>query len=207
MLTTTPYFGAEVAGSLSAVAALRIAVFREFPYLYDGSLAYEKEYLRGYASSPHSLVVVARDGDQVVGASTAMPLALAEEAAAPLIAAGYNPARVYYFGESVLLPAYRGRGLGHQFFDHREAAARRFGFSLAAFCAVVRPDDHPARPAGYVPHDAFWTRRGFTRHPELVARFSWREVGEAKESEKPLVFWTKPLRTSTANLQPLEPEA
>jgi GNAT superfamily N-acetyltransferase len=202
VLTTTPYFGAEVTGSLADVAALRIAVFREYPYLYDGTLAYEEEYLRAYASSPHCLVVVARDGDTVVGASTAMPLALAEEAAAPLLAAGYDPDGVYYFGESVLLPAYRGHGLGHQFFDHREAAARRFGFPMAAFCAVVRPDDHPARPAGYAPHDAFWTRRGFIKRPELVARFSWREVGQAEETEKPLVFWTKTLRTSTVDMTP-----
>jgi GNAT superfamily N-acetyltransferase len=193
VLSTTPTFGDEVTTSLPAVAALRIAVFREYPYLYDGTLAYEEEYLAGYAASPQSLVVIARDGETVVGAATAMPLALNEEAAVPLVAAGYDPESVYYFGESVLLPAYRGRGIGHQFFDHREAAARRFGFSLAAFCAVVRPDDHPARPAGYAPHDGFWTKRGFTRRPELVAQFSWRDVGEIEETAKPLVFWTKAL--------------
>jgi GNAT superfamily N-acetyltransferase len=193
VLSTTPTFGDEVTASLPAVAALRIAVFREYPYLYDGTLAYEEAYLAGYAASPQSLVVIARDGENVVGAATAMPLAVNEEAAGPLVAAGYDPGSVYYFGESVLLPAYRGRGIGHQFFDHREAAARRFGFSVAAFCAVVRPDDHPARPAGYAPHDGFWTKRGFTRRPELVAQFSWRDVGEVEETSKPLVFWTKAL--------------
>lgn len=198
MISTAPYFGADITPVLSAVAALRIAVFREFPYLYDGTLAYEEEYLSTYAASPQCLVAVARDGDQIVGAATAMPLALAEEAAAPFAAAGHDLSRVYYFGESVLLPAYRGRGLGHQFFDHREAAARRFGFDLAAFCAVVRPEDHPARPAQYVPHDAFWIKRGFTRRPELVAHFSWRDLGDPDETLKPLVFWTKPLRSQTA---------
>lgn len=193
MLTTTPYFGAEVRDCLASVAALRIAVFREFPYLYEGSLAYEEEYLAGYAASPHSVVVVARDGDEVVGASTALPLALSDEAQPPFVAAGIDVATVYYFGESVLLPAYRGRGLGHQFMDHREAAARRGGFSLAAFCSVVRPSDHPARPKDYAPHDAFWTKRGFTKRPELVATFSWRDVGDAEESAKPMVFWTKAL--------------
>jgi GNAT superfamily N-acetyltransferase len=198
VLSTTPYFGAEVPAVLSAVAALRIAVFREFPYLYDGSLAYEEEYLAAYAASPQCLVAVARDGDQIVGAATAMPLTLAEDAAAPFAAAGHDLGRIYYFGESVLLPAYRGRGLGHQFFDHREAAARRFGFDVAAFCAVVRPDGHPARPPAYVPHDAFWIKRGFTRRPELVAHFSWLDLGDAEETQKPLVFWTKALRSQTA---------
>lgn len=204
-LSTTPYFGAAIIDSLFAVAALRIAVFREYPYLYEGTLAYEEGYLAGYAASPHSLVVVARDGDTVVGAATAMPLALAEEAAAPLAAAGHDPAGVYYFGESVLLPAYRGRGIGHQFFDHREAAARRFGFALAAFCAVVRPGDHPARPPGYAPHDLFWTKRGFTRRPDLVAHFSWLDVGERVETPKPLVFWTKELTAAASAPEPTEP--
>jgi hypothetical protein len=61
VLSATLTFGDEVTASLPAVAALRIAVFREYPYLYDGTLAHEEEYLAGYAASPQSLVVVARD--------------------------------------------------------------------------------------------------------------------------------------------------
>ena len=33
------------------LARLRIGVFREFPYLYDGSLDYERDYLADYAST------------------------------------------------------------------------------------------------------------------------------------------------------------
>lgn len=194
MLTTTSWFGAEAAPALAAVAALRIAVFREYPYLYEGSLEYEERYLANYAASPQCVVVVARDGEAVVGAATAMPLALhSDEVAPPLVAAGLDPAKVYYFGESVLLPAYRGRGLGHAFFDHREAAARRFGYSVAAFCAVERPLDHPARPSGYAPHDAFWSKRGYRRHDELRTSFSWRDAGASEDTAKPMVFWLREL--------------
>ena len=35
--------GADVRRHLDAVAALRIAVFRDWPYLYDGDAAYERE--------------------------------------------------------------------------------------------------------------------------------------------------------------------
>src|SRR5690242_19351414 len=41
--------GAAIEGYLDVLAALRIRVFREYPYLYDGSLAYEQEYLASYA--------------------------------------------------------------------------------------------------------------------------------------------------------------
>jgi GNAT superfamily N-acetyltransferase len=179
---------------LPAVAALRIEVFREWPYLYDGSADYEERYLASYAASPASLIAVARDGDQVVGAATAMPLVgHSDDVVPPLAAAGFDPATVYYFGESVLKASHRGRRLGHGFFDAREAAARELGFRWAAFCAVQRPSDHPARPPDYRAHDGFWAKRGFVRRPDIVGHFAWRDVGDAEETVKPMTFWIKEL--------------
>ena len=188
-----PFTGEAAAPWLGAVAALRIEVFREWPYLYDGSLAYEQRYLQGYASD-QAVIVVAFDDDQVVGAATAMALtAHSDEVVPPLVAAGFDPATVCYFGESVLARAYRGQGLGHRFFDEREAFARARGFTTATFCAVERPADHPRRPAGYVPHDRFWHKRGFVRRPDITTRFAWKDLDEPEETDKPMVFWVKPL--------------
>ena len=100
---------------------------------------------------------------------------------------------MFYFGESVLLPEYRRQGIGHAFFDHREAAARRWGADKASFCAVVRPEDHPARPADYTPLDAFWRRRGYAPVPGLTGEFSWQEHGETGESPKPMQYWMRDL--------------
>jgi GNAT superfamily N-acetyltransferase len=185
--------GAAVERYLPALAELRIAVFREYPYLYAGTLAHERQYLATYAASPASLIVVARNGDLVVGAATAMPLAMHTEAVmSPLVAAGYDPAAVCYFGESVLDRAYRGHGLGNQFFEHREAHARAHGFRTAVFCAVDRAD-HPRRPADYQPLDRLWTRHGFVKRPEITTTFSWRDLDDAEETTKTMVFWTKEL--------------
>jgi GNAT superfamily N-acetyltransferase len=186
--------GAAIEPYLEDLAALRIQVFREYPYLYQGTLAYEARYLQSYASSEGSLVVIAREGSSVVGASTAMPAAEHDEDVAETFqSAGIDPDHVYYFGESVLRAEYRGRGIGHAFFDQREARARELGFKLAAFRAVERASDHPRKPHDYVPHDAFWSKRGYTKHPELRAEFAWRDLDEASESRKPMVFWTKQL--------------
>lgn len=187
------FVGKAVTPHIPDLARLRMTVFRAFPYLYDGSAAYEADYLATYAASADSLFVLAIDGGEIVGASTGMPMADETDAVkAPFIAAGLEPARIFYFGESVLLDRHRGQGIGVRFFEEREAHARRLGrFSTMAFCAVERPDDHPARPEGYQPLHAFWRRRGFTHHPELVARFSWTDLGDHKETEKPLSFWLK----------------
>ena len=182
--------GATIAPHLDALAALRIAVFRDWPYLYDGDADYERSYLAHYAA-PGAMVAAAFDGDAMVGAATAAPLE--DHAGAFGAAAGAlgDPASVYYLAESVLLPAYRGRGLGHRFFDAREAEAARLGRTTCAFCAVIRPDDHPARPEGARSLEPFWRARGYAPVPGAVARFAWRDVGCAAETEKPLQVWAK----------------
>ena len=43
--------------ALDDVARLRIAVFRDWPYLYDGDAAYEREYLQVYSDSPGAIIV------------------------------------------------------------------------------------------------------------------------------------------------------
>jgi GNAT superfamily N-acetyltransferase len=117
------------------------------------------------------------------------------EAHAPVQAAfrrrGLDPARFCYFGESVLLPRYRGQGIGVGFFERREATARRLGLEAAAFCAVVRNARDPRRPRDYVPLDGFWRRRGYAPRPDLSCVFHWREHGDAAETPHALGFWVK----------------
>ncbi|AXQ29614.1 GNAT family N-acetyltransferase [Solimonas sp. K1W22B-7] len=186
--------GADIARHLDALAQLRITVFREFPYLYEGSAEYETRYLQTYIDSPSSLVVLVRDGDRAVGASTSLPLAEAhQEMRDPFLAAGLPLEQYHYFGESLLLRPYRGRGLGLRFFEEREAHARELGLPWTTFCAVERPGGHPSRPPDYVPNDAFWGRRGYVREPALQCRLIWPDVGAASPSEKTLGFWRKRL--------------
>lgn len=186
--------GAATAAVAEDLARLRVRVFRDWPYLYEGSLDYERKYLAKYAGIAEATIVVARADGGIVGASTALPLWLAEDALqAPFRAAGLDPAQYYYYGESVLLPEWRGRGIGVAFFTAREARARELGYLFGTFCGVVRPPGHPARPVDYVPLDGFWGRRGYSRLSGVTAAFSWRDVGDAGETAKPMAFWVKRL--------------
>lgn len=184
--------GQDVLHWLDELAALRIRVFREFPYLYDGSLDYERDYVAEYAESDRGLIVLALAGERVVGCSTGLPLMeAADEFRQPWLDQGQSPAEVFYFGESVLEKNFRGQGLGHRFFDARETHAAELGFDTTAFCAVMRAPEHPLRPADYRALDGFWTRRGYVKQPELIARFAWKDIDESAESPKSLVFWQR----------------
>jgi len=184
--------GGELEPHLDSLGRLRIAVFREWPYLYEGTLDYEREYLTRYLRCLRSKVALVFDGPEVVGATTAMPMEDEErEFQAAFDQAGYDLSTILYLGESILLPEYRGRGLGKQFFAIREAHAQQLGSRWTTFCAVERAADDPRRPASYQPLDGLWNKQGYTKRPELKTTFEWKEIGESAESPKTLTFWTK----------------
>lgn len=195
MIEIQTFSGAAIDHHLDAVADLRTSVFRHWPYLYAGDRAYEKNYLATYAGSQESLFVLAFDGEYVIGASTGIPLT--DETTAfqqPFLDLGIALADVFYFGESVLLNAYRGLGLGHRFFDEREGYARRLGrFDMTAFCAVERSADDPRCPEGFRPNDAFWIKRGYRRQDDMFCSLDWREIGHDIPSGHRLRFWLRPL--------------
>ncbi|WP_127114728.1 GNAT family N-acetyltransferase [Shimia sediminis] len=194
MTETRVLTGEALDAALDDVAKLRIEVFRAFPYLYDGDLAYERDYLQTYRDSDRAVLVGAFDGDRLIGAATGAPLAdHAEDFGAAFAGTGLVLDTIFCCAESVLLPTYRGQGIGHAFFDRREAHARAHGFQKAAFCGVVRPVDHPLRPAHYAPLDPFWQKRGYAPLPGVVAAFRWKDIDQSEETAKPLQFWIRDL--------------
>lgn len=103
-----------------------------------------------------------------------------------------DPANVFYFGESVVIPEFRGNGLGRRFFDLREEWANRWGFPVTAFCAVLRAPNHPQRPPGYKPLDSFWNSRGYNKREDLVVKLPWKEVGNPDpETTHDLAYWLR----------------
>ena len=186
--------GAALGAALDDVARLRIEVFRAYPYLYDGDAEYERAYLQVYRDSADAILVGAFDGDRLIGASTGAPMEdHAEDFAAAFAGQGIRLSDIFYCAESVLLPGYRGQGIGHAFFDAREDHARKLGRGYAAFCGVVRPEGHPLRPASYQPLDPFWRKRGYAPLDGVVAQFRWKDVDQPDETDHPLQFWMRAL--------------
>ena len=189
--------GTDVLGVMDRVAELRTLVFREFPYLYEGDVEYEKDYLKTLAKSSKALVVLARDDKDIVGVSTGMPLEDADEPfQKPFADRGLPVEDYFYFAESVLLPEYRGKGFGRKFFHYRQAHAEKVGdYKRLCFCAVERASDHPLRPESYRPLDTFWQSEGFVHRPELRTTYPWLDLGDEEETHKVMTFWVKKIDT------------
>lgn len=193
MVRAQAYFGKEIESVFDPLAQLRIAVFRAYPYLYEGSLNYELEYLKTYSNSERAMLFALWDENKMVGATTCIPL-LDETAdvQAPFLAADIPLESVFYFGESILLDAYRGQGFGKRFFDVREEHATQFPeIEFTCFCAVKRGNDHPLKPDNYKPLDDFWTSRGYHQAQELQSTFMWPDIGELEDSPKEMIYWKR----------------
>jgi GNAT superfamily N-acetyltransferase len=185
--------GREMEQALPALARLRIEVFRAYPYLYAGTEGYELDYLHTFSRAPDALIVTAEnEAGEIVGCATGSALTWHHvEFAEPLVDAGIDLATTFYFGESVLLPTYRGHGIGHAFFYAREAHALAHGFKRACFCAVERPADHPQRPDEYSPLDAFWTARGYSHLEGAASHFDWPETPNGPQIVHRMHYWTR----------------
>jgi GNAT superfamily N-acetyltransferase len=184
--------GSELEPYIEDLAQLRMSVFRDWPYLYEGTRDYEIAYLQTYLACPDSFTLLVIDNRQVVGATTAIPGSAADQAfSQPLIDHKIDPNSALYLGESLLLSRYRGQGLGRLFFEARQSHAREHGLKTTYFCSVIRRADHPKRPTDYRELSSFWTSLGYSPLEGAIVTFKWRDVGQAGESAKGLQIWTK----------------
>lgn len=184
--------GPAILQHLDEVARLRMSVFSEYPYRYSGDVSYERDYLKPLATSTHAVVVLARSGGRIIGASTAYPLTeAAPELQKPFAENGTDLSTVFYFGESVVEPQFRGAGIGKEFFMRRIGhSAQSEQFETYTFCAIERPNGSPPAPDDYRSPVLLWQRMGFERQPQLQANLAWREHGDSEPKVHTMTFWT-----------------
>lgn len=192
-ITTRRLIGPAIAGQLDALAALRLDIFAEYPYLYCGERDAELTYLASYAEKPSGCVILAEVNGTVIGAATGMPLRHEDAALRePMAATPWPVDDLYYVGELLFRPAYRAHGLGQRLLSEFEAYIRTLDFSKIVCVTVERPADHPLRPADAIPIGRFLARTGFSRLDGVTTHFSWLEVDGVKRDHT-MQFWLKDL--------------
>lgn len=165
-------------------------VFREYPYLYEGDLGYERKYLGRYARNPDSLLIMINDEDGLVGVCTGVPL-LEESQVFRKLFAEEELHEVYYIGEVMVRADCRGKGIGTKLLATALLAIDAEKYKTICLAAVDRGKDHPLRPGQYTPPDSLWRKFGFEKYENLVVPFTWKDIGDKAETEKPMVVWIK----------------
>jgi GNAT superfamily N-acetyltransferase len=186
--------GADMADAVNELATLRLDIFPEFPYLYQGRREDELTYLNTYAEAPDACVILACDGLTVIGAATGMPLVHEDARMRDAFAGTTIPLNeVYYVGELLFRPAYRNCGLGRKLLDGLENHIRSLGRYRTLTCATVeRPNDHPLSPLDYIPITRFLARTGFVRLSGVTTSFMWCETDGVKRDHH-MQFWINDL--------------
>ena len=189
------FSGKQAAAHIEEIAALRIEVFREFPYLYDGSFEYEKEYLARYFNAPDAKIFLVFDEKNAVGVTTCIPLwQEIPEIQKPFMEMGLNLQEYFYLGESILKKEYRGQGIGKKFFQFREEEAKKHSqVKYTTFSALTRKEDHLLKPDDYKSLNGFWRKSGYVLESDLYTFLCWKDVDQLKETRKKLEFWIKKL--------------
>jgi GNAT superfamily N-acetyltransferase len=185
--------GREIIPYIHKIAELRITIFREYPYLYEGEMSHEERYLLMYSRTEDALVVIAEDNHKVVGAITGLPLTESMEEIKCLFIEKNIPAKlIFYLGEIVLLQEYRNKNIGYMMYQQFEKEVEKSKlYEKIALCEVVRAENDSQKPPDYKSLSSFWTRQGYVKHTNLIAYFSWKEIGDTKETKHPMVFWIK----------------
>ena len=178
------------------MARMRIELFREFPYLYDGTLEHEREYLEKYFSCPQAHVLLVFAADAVVGFSTSIPLVHEiPELRDPYEKCGFAPRDCLYLGEAMLEAPHRGQGVLRVFFEFHERTAQKHGLRFTTLMTVDRPDNHPLRPAQYTPMDILLAHFDYEKIPGCVVEIEWPQVDTGRTEPNVLSIWQKKLNS------------
>jgi GNAT superfamily N-acetyltransferase len=186
--------GGVIRDILPDLVNLRLTIFREYPYLYAGEEADELRYLAHYGTTDDGMVLLARHEGKTIGAITGIPLSAEDDALVrPFRERGDGAGGCYYVGEALLLPGWRGEGVGSRLLDALIHTVSGWGRYRRLACATIHRNPHdPRQPAGHIPIDGFCFRHGFVRHPELAALIPWREI-DGRVLSHELVFWMRTL--------------
>jgi hypothetical protein len=192
------FTGSGLKTYLHPVAKLRMEVFKDYPHHENPDLDRETHYLKKICSNKEAIGVLIFDNTTLVGVSLGYPLCIEESALQhPFKERRLDINSYFYFGDPALLKQYRGRGIGHHFFDAREAHVAHFKkFKYICFCVPDCPNPDSHRPKDFVSLVDFWRKRGYLHHPEMKCQLFSKKTEEALPPGRQMSFWIKELYPS-----------
>lgn len=97
------FSGPEAKKYIEEIAQMRIILFKEFPYLYQGTIADEEKYLETYFNSPDATIILIFNNEKVVGLSSSIPLTReSAEIQQPFLQQNFALHQYLYWGSTII---------------------------------------------------------------------------------------------------------
>lgn len=178
-----------------AVISMRMAIFKEWPYLYVGDRKTELEYIAPYMKNSNSCLFIAKKEKKIIGLVTGLPLAEMDESfTAPFTQASLPIQSIFYLGEILLLKEFRGQGIGYQMYKCFEDELRKWPrFTHIAILRMRYNPDDVRRPKDYKPLDEFWNRLGYVEDSRLFLNIAYQEIGHKTKTDHSFFYSLNPL--------------
>ncbi len=185
--------GAQIKSIEQSFANLRIAIFREYPYLYEGDLATEKQYFDMFGGN--TICIIAKDASTVVGVIIGTPLQeIFDQFLKPLIEADISVEKMFYLADLLVLKSYRGKRIGHSLYELFEKEVQKTEqFTNILIREIFKSPDDPKKPSAYYSLDPFWDKRGFKKMEGISQQDQWKAIGDEDISLHTMVYRMKKL--------------
>lgn len=187
-------FGKEILNYIPNISKIRLVGFEERPYLYNGNMEKEEEYVSGYSSTDQSALFLAYNTNKIVGFLIASPLADYCELASTNIQEIFNAHNIplkdfYYCGEIIVLPQHRNIGVAQKIFAEVEKVAKQLGRKY--LCLMTIKSEHQT------PDNIGFAKFGFDVKKSVKVIYKWPmldESGKLTNAEHKMSFWTKQIQ-------------
>jgi hypothetical protein len=185
--------GADMQPYLERIVEYRLKYFKEFPYLYQGNVEEEVEFVEQYIKSSTARVLVLKDQCGNFG-GFATGISVMESSHADKLGVIINqPENVYYIGEMIFDELFRGKDGFRQCLSYFQNI-KEMGYKKVCFITVQRDGKYP-RPINYHDHEGAWGVTGFEKYEQTIT-ISWPVIqvgGDSVAQENILNIWIKKL--------------
>ena len=189
--------GNEITPYVSDITQLSLQIYREYPYLYEGT---EEEYLpfiQRYSESNDGIASILFDDKKLIGVCIGMPLNEMRDNYLGNFSSITKEEldSLYYLGEFLLLKQYRSQGNGKQMYTSFEnEVIKKSLYKTLCFCKIQEFLEHPSQPDNYFSMNNFWKQSEYVAREDLSFNVDWVNVNETTLSPHQLYFWFKPLQ-------------
>lgn len=138
--------GKQLVSHLSELAKLRLTVFREYPYLYEGNLDFERHYLSLFANSEDAFLAIAKEGNKVIAAISGFPLDCAQkEIRNAFTHYPMSTKEIFALCEIVVLKEYRSQKIGTLLYREFENQLSSSRYKKIVLWQVIKSQNDPKK--------------------------------------------------------------